>query len=63
MKREYRLTTYLDMLAKIGIDSAHPGGFKLTKNILRKLKIDHYTHFLDVGCGTCQTAPNNMALM
>jgi len=50
------LTTYLDMLAEMGVDGAHPGGFDLTKNILRKLKIDCHTALLDVGCGTGQTA-------
>ncbi|NNU86358.1 class I SAM-dependent methyltransferase [Geobacillus sp. MR] len=50
------MTSYLDWLAEMGIDSAHPGGFMLTKNILRKLYIDHSTLVLDVGCGTGQTA-------
>lgn len=51
-----KLTTYLDVLAELGIDGAHPGGFLLTKYILRKLKIKQTTHLLDVGCGTGQTA-------
>jgi ubiquinone/menaquinone biosynthesis C-methylase UbiE len=51
-----KLTTYLDVLAELGIDSAHPGGFLLTKNILRKLNIQQTSHILDVGCGTGQTA-------
>ncbi|WP_027410667.1 class I SAM-dependent methyltransferase [Anoxybacteroides tepidamans] len=50
------MTTYLDVLAELGIDSAHPGGFLLTKNILRKLNITPSTHILDVGCGTGRTA-------
>ncbi|QPA32693.1 class I SAM-dependent methyltransferase [Thermaerobacillus caldiproteolyticus] len=50
------MTTYLDVLAELGIDSAHPGGFSLTKNILRKLNIQQTSSILDVGCGTGQTA-------
>lgn len=49
------MTTYLDMLAEMGVDSAHPGGFQLTKDILRKLNIDRHTSILDVGCGTGET--------
>jgi ubiquinone/menaquinone biosynthesis C-methylase UbiE len=44
------------MLAEMGVDGAHPGGFELTRNILSKLNIDGYTSLLDVGCGTGQTA-------
>ncbi|MFC0297200.1 class I SAM-dependent methyltransferase [Geobacillus jurassicus] len=50
------MSAYLDWLADMGIDGAHPGGFELTKQILRKLQIDHSTTVLDVGCGTGQTA-------
>ncbi|MED4300040.1 class I SAM-dependent methyltransferase [Geobacillus stearothermophilus] len=50
------MMTYLDWLADMGIDGAHPGGFELTKQILRKLNIDRSTAVLDVGCGTGQTA-------
>ncbi|ANB56186.1 methyltransferase small domain protein [Anoxybacillus sp. B7M1] len=51
-----KLKTYLDVLAELGIDSAHPGGPLLTKEILRKLNIQPTTRILDVGCGTGQTA-------
>lgn len=50
------MPSYLDWLADMGIDGAHPGGFELTKQILRKLNIDRATSVLDVGCGTGQTA-------
>ena len=47
--------TYTDFLSKFGIGGAHPGGFELTKTILRTKNIDHHSHVLDVGCGTGQT--------
>lgn len=47
---------YLDLLAEHGIEGAHPGGFALTRALLRREKIDHNTVVLDVGCGTGQTA-------
>jgi ubiquinone/menaquinone biosynthesis C-methylase UbiE len=50
------MKTYMDFLAEAGIESAHPGGFFLTKEILCKLNIQRTTHILDVGCGTGQTA-------
>ncbi|AGT31915.1 SAM-dependent methlyltransferase [Geobacillus genomosp. 3] len=50
------MISYLDWLAEMGIDGAHPGGFELTKYILRKLYIDRSSSVLDVGCGTGQTA-------
>lgn len=47
--------TYTDMLAKLKIGSAHPGGLALTKKIIDKIK--HYPHetILDAGCGTGAT--------
>lgn len=47
---------YLDLLAEHGIEGAHPGGFALTRALLRRERIDHNTVVLDVGCGTGQTA-------
>lgn len=47
---------YLDLLAEHGIDGAHPGGFALTKALLRRERIGPSTVVLDVGCGTGQTA-------
>jgi SAM-dependent methyltransferase len=47
--------TYLDLLAKYGVDSAHPGGLPMTKKILSELAVDNDTKLLDLGCGTGQT--------
>ncbi len=48
--------TYLELLAERGIDGAHPGGFALTRALLRREMIDANTTVLDVGCGTGQTS-------
>ena len=48
--------TYLDLLAKYGMEGAHPGGMPLTVELLKKLHIDSNTRLLDVGCGTGQTS-------
>lgn len=47
---------YQDALAKGKVDGAHPGGFHLTKKLLRELKITKETKILDAGCGTGQTS-------
>ncbi len=47
---------YLDMLAKLGVGNAHPGGFGETLEQLRKYPIEKGTHVLEVGCGTGRTA-------
>ena len=47
---------YLDCLALFGVGGAHPGGLRLSKNILSKEKIEETTAILDVGCGTGQTS-------
>lgn len=48
--------TYTDFLSKFGVGGAHPGGFELTKEIVRTKNIDNHSYILDVGCGTGQTA-------
>ena len=48
--------SYIDLLAKNGIDCAHPGGLALTKQILRNETITSNMVLLDVGCGTGQTS-------
>lgn len=48
--------TYIDLLAMLGIEDAHPGGFVLTKQILPSLGITPYTNILEVGCGSGKTA-------
>ena len=47
--------TYTDFLSKFGVSGAHPGGFRLTKEIIRTKNIDSNSRILDVGCGTGQT--------
>ncbi|MFA1820193.1 class I SAM-dependent methyltransferase [Virgibacillus oceani] len=48
--------SYLDCLAMLGVGGAHPGGLKLTKELLAHEKLDVSTSVLDAGCGTGQTA-------
>ncbi|QUW23549.1 methyltransferase domain-containing protein [Sporosarcina sp. Marseille-Q4063] len=48
--------TYLDLVASFGIGGAHPGGFSLTKSILKDENIQPNDTVLDIGCGTGQTA-------
>ncbi|MGE5583019.1 MAG: class I SAM-dependent methyltransferase [Bacillota bacterium] len=47
---------YLDLLAQYEINSAHPGGMALTRELLRRETITSNTTVLDVGCGTGQTS-------
>lgn len=48
--------TYLDFLAAVGIGSAHPGGFTLTKQLLQQFDLKKETKLLEVGSGTGRTA-------
>ncbi|WP_336046827.1 class I SAM-dependent methyltransferase [Solibacillus ferritrahens] len=48
--------SYLELLAELGIGGAHPGGIKLTEEILKSENINSTCHVLDAGCGTGQTA-------
>ena len=47
---------YLDMLAKLGAGSAHPGGYAATLKQLDTLGIPEGSRILEVGCGTGRTA-------
>ncbi|MGG1519223.1 class I SAM-dependent methyltransferase [Paenibacillus oryzisoli] len=47
---------YLDMLAKLGIGNAHPGGFGETVEQLKRYPIEQGKRVLEVGCGTGRTA-------
>ncbi|WP_416826567.1 class I SAM-dependent methyltransferase [Ectobacillus polymachus] len=47
---------YLDMLAQLGIGSAHPGGFAHTKRLLKLIPLSSQSSVLDAGCGTGRTA-------
>lgn len=48
--------SYLDMVAKLGVGSAHPGGFEATLEQLQRFPIPPGSRVLDVGCGTGRTA-------
>ncbi|NBI31094.1 class I SAM-dependent methyltransferase [Chengkuizengella marina] len=47
---------YLDMLAKLGVGNAHPGGFSETIEQLKQYPIKKGSKILEVGCGTGRTA-------
>jgi SAM-dependent methyltransferase len=47
---------YLDMLTKLGVGNAHPGGFSETLELIGKLSFPLGSHILEVGCGTGRTA-------
>ncbi|MFC7393352.1 class I SAM-dependent methyltransferase [Scopulibacillus cellulosilyticus] len=47
---------YLDFLAKMGINSAHPGGKPLTEALLLKEQLKADEKVLDVGCGAGETS-------
>jgi ubiquinone/menaquinone biosynthesis C-methylase UbiE len=48
--------TYIDLLALLGIEDAHPGGFVLTKKLLYDLSLSPTSRILEVGCGSGKTA-------
>lgn len=47
---------YLDMLAKLGVGNAHPGGFSATLKQLARHPLPPDSKILEVGCGTGRTA-------
>lgn len=47
---------YMDLLSKLGIASAHPGGFKATRKFLDSALPPGDLHILEVGCGTGKSA-------
>lgn len=47
---------YLDMLVKLGIGNAHPGGFQATLKQFEKYPIPPNSKILEVGCGTGRTS-------
>lgn len=47
---------YINMLSKLGMGSAHPGGFEATLRLFRKEPIPLNSRILEVGCGTGRTA-------
>ena len=47
--------TYTDMLEKLNIGSAHPGGLQTTKKAWQKMHAFPHDVILDAGCGTGRT--------
>ncbi|MFT8362131.1 MAG: class I SAM-dependent methyltransferase [Sporolactobacillus sp.] len=47
---------YIDFLARLSIDNAHPGGHQLTKQLIDAESLAKGAKLLDVGCGTGATA-------
>ncbi|WP_379151172.1 class I SAM-dependent methyltransferase [Paenibacillus sp. sgz5001063] len=47
---------YLDMLAKLGIGNAHPGGFSATLDQFEHHPLPPASQILEVGCGTGRTS-------
>ncbi|MFC7679688.1 class I SAM-dependent methyltransferase [Paenibacillus sp. GCM10028914] len=47
---------YINMLSKLGMGSAHPGGFEATLRLFRNEPISPNSRILEVGCGTGRTA-------
>jgi SAM-dependent methyltransferase len=47
---------YLDILARLGVGNAHPGGFAATLEQLRHYPIAAGSKVLEIGCGTGRTA-------
>ena len=48
--------SYFDLIATLNIEDAHPGGFELTKEMLKFLPITTNSSVLEVGCGSGKTA-------
>lgn len=47
---------YMDLLSRLGVASAHPGGFKATRRLLDKELPNGGLSVLEVGCGTGKTS-------
>ncbi|WP_166241555.1 class I SAM-dependent methyltransferase [Paenibacillus turpanensis] len=47
---------YLDMISKLGIGNAHPGGFAATLQQLKQYPLPANANVLEVGCGTGRTS-------
>ncbi|MBD3249294.1 methyltransferase domain-containing protein [Candidatus Woesearchaeota archaeon] len=50
------MSSYIDMMAKLGVSYLHQGGLISTKKLLKNMHIKNSHHVLDVGCGTGATA-------
>lgn len=53
---EVKKHRYIDFLAKLAVDNAHPGGHGLTETLVDRLSMRQKSDILDVGCGTGATA-------
>lgn len=47
---------YIDLIARLGLGSAHPGGYDATIRQLQKYPLPIGSNVLEVGCGTGKTA-------
>lgn len=47
---------YLNLLAKLGVGNAHPGGFTATLKQLEQYPLPAASRILEIGCGTGRTA-------
>jgi SAM-dependent methyltransferase len=47
---------YVDLLSRLGVASAHPGGFRATRRLLEKEPLTGDSRILEVGCGTGKSA-------
>lgn len=47
---------YIDLLSRLGVASAHPGGFKATIRLFEKIQKSNGLRILEVGCGTGRSA-------
>jgi SAM-dependent methyltransferase len=56
MLLEVMTMDYLDMLSKLGVGNAHPGGYAETLKQLEKHPLPIGSRVLEVGCGTGRTA-------
>lgn len=49
------MSPYLNMLAAFGMNSAHPGGLPLSKQLIEYVNLKDRCSIIDIGCGTGQT--------
>ncbi len=47
---------YHEAIAALGMGSAHPGGFSITREWMKQIEIQKNAKILEVGCGTGRTA-------
>lgn len=47
---------YLDLIERLGVAGAHPGGFEATKALLEQVKLPPNAKVLEAGCGAGESA-------